>query len=97
MFAHTTSGVNRGNTWKRERTVRGEEWGARERRKKQTEKRRDRGEMREAATFWREGYQCDVARAAITMLPKKQLKCALIHGVRLLVPVCVFVLAFVSA
>ena len=38
MFAHTTSGVNRGNTWKRERTVRGEEWGARERRKKQTEK-----------------------------------------------------------
>ena len=87
MFAHTTSGANRGNTWKRERTVRGEEWGGERETKKTNRKTGDR----------REGYQCDVARAAITTLPKKQLKCALIHGVRLLVPVCVFVLAFVSA
>ena len=97
MFAHTTSGVNRGNTWKRERTVRGEEWGGERDEKNKQKNWRDRGEMRESSTFRREGYQCDVARAAITTLPKKQLKCALIHGVRLLVPVCVFVLAFVSA
>ena len=41
MFAHTTSGANRGNTWKRERTVRGEEWGG-ERETKKTNRKTER-------------------------------------------------------